>query len=389
MYAGKTLFAQVMDFVPWTSFRRIVARYGGDRRVRTLNCAEQFRVMAFAQMTWRESLRDIEACLSAQATKLYHMGLREAVARSTLADANETRDWRIWAEFAQLLIRRARQLYADDSLALDLANTVYALDSTTINLCLSVFPWAHFQRTKAAVKMHALLDLRGNIPSFIHVSDGKLHDVNVLDMLIPEPGAFYVMDRGYIDFARLYVLHQAGAFYVTRAKSNFDIHRIYSAVTDRSTGVICDQIIVFNGRFAAKDYPERLRRIRFKVPESGKTLVFLTNNMTLSALTIAALYKSRWQVELFFKWVKQHLRIKRFYGTSENAVKTQIWTAVAVYVLVAIVKKQLHLDASLYTLLQILSVTLFEKMPLQQALIEPARQPNDPANANQLNLLGV
>jgi len=389
MYAGKTLFAQVMDFVPWTSFRRIVARYGGDRRVRTLNCAEQFRVMAFAQMTWRESLRDIEACLSAQATKLYHMGLREAVARSTLADANETRDWRIWAEFAQLLIRRARQLYADDSLALDLANTVYALDSTTIDLCLSVFPWAHFQRTKAAVKMHTLLDLRGNIPSFIHVSDGKLHDVNVLDMLIPEPGAFYVMDRGYIDFARLYVLHQAGAFYVTRAKSNFDIHRIYSAVTDRSTGVICDQIIVFNGRFAAKDYPERLRRIRFKVPESGKALVFLTNNMTLSALTIAALYKSRWQVELFFKWVKQHLRIKRFYGTSENAVKTQIWTAVAVYVLVAIVKKQLHLDASLYTLLQILSVTLFEKMPLQQALIEPARQPNDPANANQLNLLGV
>jgi len=389
MYAGKTLFAQVMDFVPWTSFRRIVARYGGDRRVRTLNCAEQFRVMAFAQMTWRESLRDIEACLSAQATKLYHMGLREAVARSTLADANETRDWRIWAEFAQLLIRRARQLYADDSLALDLANTVYALDSTTIDLCLSVFPWAHFQRTKAAVKMHTLLDLRGNIPSFIHVSDGKLQDVNVLDMLIPEPGAFYVMDRGYIDFARLYVLHQAGAFYVTRAKSNFDIHRIYSAVTDRSTGVICDQIIVFNGRFAAKDYPERLRRIRFKVPESGKTLVFLTNNMTLSALTIAALYKSRWQVELFFKWVKQHLRIKRFYGTSENAVKTQIWTAVAVYVLVAIVKKQLHLDASLYTLLQILSVTLFEKMPLQQALIEPARQPNDPANANQLNLLGV
>jgi len=389
MYAGKTLFAQVMDFVPWTSFRRIVARYGGDRRVRTLNCAEQFRVMAFAQMTWRESLRDIEACLSAQATKLYHMGLREAVARSTLADANETRDWRIWAEFAQLLIRRARQLYADDSLALDLANTVYALDSTTIDLCLSVFPWAHFQRTKAAVKMHALLDLRGNIPSFIHVSDGKLHDVNVLDMLIPEPGAFYVMDRGYIDFARLYVLHQAGAFYVTRAKSNFDIHRIYSAVTDRSTGVICDQIIVFNGRFAAKDYPERLRRIRFKVPESGKTLVFLTNNMTLSALTIAALYKSRWQVELFFKWVKQHLRIKRFYGTSENAVKTQIWTAVAVYVLVAIVKKQLHLDASLHTLLQILSVTLFEKIPLQQVLIEPARQPNDPANANQLNLLGV
>lgn len=389
MYAGKTLFAQVMDFVPWTSFRRIVARYGGDHRVRTLNCAEQFRVMAFAQMTWRESLRDIEACLSAQATKLYHMGLREAVARSTLADANETRDWRIWAEFAQLLIRRARRLYADDSLALDLANTVYALDSTTIDLCLSVFPWAHFQRTKAAVKMHTLLDLRGNIPSFIHVSDGKLHDVNVLDMLIPEPGAFYVMDRGYIDFARLYVLHQAGAFYVTRAKSNFDIRRIYSAATNRSTGVICDQIIAFNGRFAAKDYPEHLRRIRFKVPESGKTLVFLTNNTALSALTVAALYKSRWQIELFFKWVKQHLRIKRFYGTSENAVKTQIWTAVAVYVLVAIVKKQLHLDASLYTLLQVLSVTLFEKMPLQQALIKPAGPSNNLANPNQLNLLGV
>jgi hypothetical protein len=389
MYAGKTLFAQVMDFVPWTSFRRIVARYGGDHRVRTLNCAEQFRVMAFAQMTWRESLRDIEACLSAQATKLYHMGLREAVARSTLADANETRDWRIWAEFAQLLIRRARRLYADDSLALDLANTVYALDSTTIDLCLSVFPWAHFQRTKAAVKMHTLLDLRGNIPSFIHVSDGKLHDVNVLDMLIPEPGAFYVMDRGYIDFARLYVLHQAGAFYVTRAKSNFDIRRIYSAAPNRSTGVICDQIIAFNGRFAAKDYPEHLRRIRFKVPESGKTLVFLTNNTALSALTVAALYKSRWQIELFFKWVKQHLRIKRFYGTSENAVKTQIWTAVAVYVLVAIVKKQLHLDASLSTLLQVLSVTLFEKMPLQQALIKPAGPSNNPANPNQLNLLGV
>ena len=389
MYAGKTLFAQVMDFVPWTSFRRIVARYGGDHRVRALNCAEQFRVMAFAQMTWRESLRDIEACLSAQATKLYHMGLREAVARSTLADANETRDWRIWAEFAQLLIRRARRLYADDSLALDLANTVYALDSTTIDLCLSVFPWAHFQRTKAAVKMHTLLDLRGNIPSFIHVSDGKLHDVNVLDLLIPEPGAFYVMDRGYIDFARLYVLHQAGAFYVTQAKSNFDIRRIYSGAIDRSTGVICDQIIAFNGRLAAKDYPERLRRIRFQVPESGKTLVFLTNNTALSALTIAALYKSRWQVELFFKWVKQHLRIKRFYGTSENAVKTQLWTAVAVYVLVAIVKKQLRLDASLYTLLQILSVTLFEKMPLQQALIKPACPPNNPANANQLNLLAI
>ncbi len=388
MYVGKTLFAQIMDFVPWTSFRRIVTRYGGDRRVRALNCAEQFRVLAFAQLTWRESLRDIEVCLSAQASKLYHMGLREAVARSTLADANEGRDWRIWHELAQLLIRRARHLYAAESLAVDLDNTVYALDSTTIDLCLSVFPWAHFRSTKAAVKMHTLLDLRGNIPSFIHVSDGKLHDVNVLDLLIPEPGAFYVMDRGYIDYARLYVLHQAAAFFVTRAKSNLDSRRVYSAPTDRSAGVICDQTIVLNGFYASKDYPEHLRRIRFKVPESGKTLVFLTNNTALPALTIAALYKSRWQVELFFKWIKQHLRIKRFYGTTENAVKTQIWTAVAVYVLVAIVKKELHLEPSLYTLLQILSVTLFEKMPLQQTLADNVVVAVDPKNSNQLSLQG-
>ena len=388
MYVGKTLFAQIMDFVPWTSFRRIVARYGGDRRVRTLNCAEQFRVLAFAQLTWRESLRDIEVCLSAQASKLYHMGLREAVARSTLADANEARDWRIWHELAQLLIRRARRLYAAESLAVDLDNTVYALDSTTIDLCLSVFPWAHFRSTKAAVKMHTLLDLRGNIPSFIHVSDGKLHDVNVLDLLVPEPGAFYVMDRGYIDYARLYTLHQAAAFFVTRAKSNLHAHRVYSAPTDRDTGVICDQAIALNGFYAAKDYPEHLRRIRYKAPDTGKTLVFLTNNTTLPPLTIAALYKSRWQVELFFKWIKQHLRIKRFYGTTENAVKTQIWSAVAVYVLVAIVKKDLHLEPSLYTLLQILSVTLFEKMPLQQALADSTVAPVDSEISNQLSLLG-
>ncbi len=388
MYVGKTLFAQIMDFVPWTSFRRIVARYGGDRRVRTLNCAEQFRVLAFAQLTWRESLRDIEVCLSAQASKLYHMGLREAVARSTLADANEARDWRIWHELAQLLIRRARRLYAAESLAVDLDNTVYALDSTTIDLCLSVFPWAHFRSTKAAVKMHTLLDLRGNIPSFIHVSDGKLHDVNVLDLLVPEPGAFYVMDRGYIDYARLYTLHQAAAFFVTRAKSNLHAHRVYSAPTDRDTGVICDQAIALNGFYAAKDYPEHLRRIRYKAPDTGKTLVFLTNNTTLPPLTIAALYKSRWQVELFFKWIKQHLRIKRFYGTTENAVKTQIWSAVAVYVLVAIVKKELHLEPSLYTLLQILSVTLFEKMPLQQTLADNVVVAVDPKNSNQLSLQG-
>lgn len=389
MYVGKTLFAQIMDFVPWTSFRRIVARYSGDRRVRTLNCAEQFRVLAFAQLTWRESLRDIEACLSAQASKLYHMGLREAVARSTLADANEARDWRIWAELAQLLISRARRLYATESLAADLDNTVYALDSTTIDLCLTVFPWAHYQSTKGAVKMHTLLDLRGNIPSFIHVSDGKLHDVNVLDLLVPEPGAFYVMDRGYIDYARLHVLHQAAAFFVTRAKSNLNARRLYSAPTDRNTGVICDQVIVLNGFYASKGYPEQLRRIRFKVPESGKTLVFLTNNTTLPALTVAALYKSRWQVELFFKWVKQHLRIKRFYGTTENAVKTQIWTAVSVYVLVAIVKKELHLEPSLYTLLQILSVTLFEKMPLQQALADNIPSLADSITSNQLSLQGI
>ena len=386
MYVGKTLFAQLMEFVPWTSFRRIVARYGGDTRVRSLNCAEQFRVMAFAQLTWRESLRDIEVCLSAQAAKLYHMGLRETVHRSTLADANEARDWRIWADFAQVLIRRARRLYASDSLGVELSNTVYALDSTTIELCLSVFPWARYQSATGAVKMHTLLDLRGPIPSFIHVSDGKLNDVNVLDMLILEAGAFYVMDRGYIDYARLYALHQVGAFFVTRAKSNMDARRLYSVIVDRTTGVICDQSIAFNGRYAAQDYPEQLRRIRYRDPESGKTLVFLTNNTSIPALTIAALYKSRWQVELFFKWVKQHLRIKRFYGTSENAVKTQIWTALSLYVLIAIVKKELQLDASLYTLLQILSVTLFEKIPIDQALADSEYKTDIVMSANQLNL---
>lgn len=361
MYVGKTLFAQLMDFVPWTSFRRIVARYDGDRRVRSLNCAEQFRVLAFAQLTWRESLRDIEACLSAQANKLYHMGLREAVARATLADANEARDWRIWHELAQLLIRRARRMYATEALGVDLDNTVYALDSTTIDLCLAVFPWAHFRSTKAAVKMHTLLDLRGNIPSFIHVSDGKLHDVNVLDLLVPEPGAFYVMDRGYIDYARLYVLHQAAAFFVTRAKANLDARRVYSALADRSSGVICDQTIALNGFYAAKDYPEYLRRIRFKTPDTGKTLVFLTNNTVLPALTIAALYKSRWQVELFFKWIKQHLRIKRFLGKSENAVRIQILTALIAYLLVALHAKQHALNRSLWMVLSQLRATLFTR----------------------------
>ena len=386
MNVGKTLFSQLMDFLPWTTFGRIVARYGGDRAVRTLSCTAQFRVMAFAQLTYRESLRDIEACLAAQAGKLYHMGFRDLVHRSTLADANEARDWRIYAEFAQRLITQARRLYAGDSLGVELSSTVYALDATTIDLCLSVFPWAHFRSTKAAVKMHTLLDLRGSIPSFIHISDGKLHDVNALDMLLPEPGAIYVMDRGYVDFCRLHVLHQAGAFFVTRAKSNLDAHRVYSSPTDRTTGLICDQTIALDGPQTRQDYPEHMRRIRFRDQETGKTLIFLTNQMTLPGLTICALYKSRWQVELFFKWIKQHLRIKRFYGTSENAVKTQIWIAVSVYVLVAIVRKRLGLEVSLYTLLQVLSVTLFEKMPIQAAFSGEPEQINLLTDANQLEL---
>jgi hypothetical protein len=386
MNTGKTLFAQLMDFLPWSTFARYVARYGGDRYVKSLTCAEQYRVMAFAQLTYRESLRDIEACLAAQAGKLYHMGLREPVRRSTLADANESRDWRIHADFAQRLIAQARKLYAGDDLGLELSNTVYALDSTTIDLCLSVFPWAHFRSTKAAVKMHTLLDLRGSIPSFIHVTDGKWHDVHALDLLIPEAGAIYVMDRAYLDFTRMHVLHLAGSFFVTRAKSNMDAHRVYSAATDRTTGIICDQTIALDGFYTRQEYPEHLRRIRFKDAETGKTLVFLTNNFLLPAVTICALYKSRWQVELFFKWVKQHLRIKRFFGTSENAVKSQIWIAVSVYVLVAIVKKRLNLDASLYTLLQILSVTLFEKMPLQQAFTTSASIENQTNSNNQLFL---
>ena len=386
MDKSKTLFAQLMDFLPWSTFARLVVRYDGDHRVRSLNCAEQYRAMAFAQLTYRESLRDIETCLAAQTAKLYRMGFREPVRRSTLADANETRDWRIYAEFAQRLIAQARRLYAEEDLGLDLKNTVYALDSTTIDLCLSVFPWAHFRTTKSAVKMHTLLDLRGNIPSFIHISDGKLHDVHALDLLLPEPGAIYVMDRGYVDFSRLHVLHQAGAFFVTRAKSNMDARRVTSAPSDRSMGIICDQAIALVGIQTSQNYPEHLRRIRFKDPETGKTLVFLTNQRTLPAATICALYKSRWQVELFFKWIKQHLRIKKFLGTSENAVKTQIWIAVSVYVLVAIVKKRLDLDASLYTLLQILSLTLFEKIPILQALSQapPATEPAGPDNQLKL-----
>ncbi len=386
MHTGKTLFAQLMDFLPWTTFTRIVTRYHGDHRVRTLSCTEQFRCMAFAQLTYRESLRDIEVCLSAQAAKLYHMGFRKPVSRSTLADANERRDWRIYADFAQRLITQARKLYATDSFGVELSNTVYALDATTIDLCLSVFPWAPFRSTKAAIKLHTLLDLRGAIPSFIHISDGKLHDVNVLDLLLPEAGAFYVMDRAYVDFERLYTLDQTGAFFVTRAKSNMDARRLYSAPTDRSTGLICDQTIVLNGFYSSQHYPQHLRRIRFKDPETDKTLVFLTNHFQLPALTICALYKSRWQVELFFKWIKQHLRIKRFFGTSENAVKSQIWIAVSVYVLIAIIKKRLNLDVSLHTLLQILSVTIFEKIELTQAVANSTFDENQPMFDNQLNL---
>jgi hypothetical protein len=386
MNTGKTLFAQLMDFLPWTTFTRLVNRYAGDRYVKSFACAEQFRVMAFAQLTYRESLRDIEVCLSAQADKLYHMGFRQEIKRSTLAEANETRDWRIYAEFAQRLIVQARVLYVGDSFGIELDGTAYALDSTTIDLCLSLFPWALFRTTKSAVKMHTLLDLRGNIPSFIHISDGKLGDVNVLDILVLEPGAFYVMDRGYLDFARLYLMHLARAFFVTRAKSNTKLRRIYSAPVDRSTGIVCDQTIALTGTTSRKDYPEHLRRIRLKDPDTGKTLVLLTNNVTLPAATICALYKARWQVELFFKWIKQHLRIKNFYGTSENAVKSQIWIAVSVYILVAIVKKRLNLDASLYTLLQILSVSLFEKLPLQQAFAASDYKTNNVAECNQLNL---
>jgi hypothetical protein len=367
MNAGKVLFAQLMDFLPWTSFARSVARYGGNRRVRSLSCAEQFRAMAFAQLTYRESLRDIEACLGAQPSKLYHLGFRSPVRRSTLAEANENRDWRIHAEVAQRLIAQARRLYAGDGFGVELNSAVYALDSTTIDLCMSLFPWAHFRSTKSAVKMHTLLDLRGSIPAFIRVTTGDSHDVHMLDQIAPEPGAFYVMDRGYLDFARLYRLHLAGAFFVTRAKSNLDASRIYSAPSDRAKGIVADQTVRLNGSLSHRHYPSHLRRIRFNDPVTGKTLVFLTNQFTLPATTVCALYKSRWQVELFFKWIKQHLRIKAFYGTSENAVKTQIWIAVSVYLLVAIVKKRLNLPGSLYTLLQVLSVSLFEKMPISQA----------------------
>jgi hypothetical protein len=387
MYAGKLVFSQVMEFAPWHTFRRLVSKYHGDFNVRSFSCLDQFLCMAFAQLTYRESLRDIEACLTSQPGKCYHLGLRGNVTRSTLADANERRDWRIHCNYAQALIRIARRLYAKEPLALELDNTVYALDSTTIDLCLTLFPWAPFRSTKAAIKLHTLLDLRGAIPSFIHISDGTVHDVNVLDLLIPEAGAFYVMDRGYLDFARLYVLHRAGSFFVTRARSNARFRRIYSQPVDRESGLICDQLVELTVFYSQQGYPERLRRIRFKDPETGKTLVFLTNHFGLPALSICALYKSRWQVELFFKWIKQHLRIKRFFGTSENAVKSQVWIAVATYVLVAIVKKRLNLDLSLHAMLQILSVTPFEKIPLFQLFSEAVPDEKTLNTDNQLILL--
>ena len=369
MYLGKTVFAQLMEFLPKDEFRRCVQRYNGNRHVKSFSCLDQFLCMTFAQLCYRESLRDIEVCLRAMQNKLYHMGIRARVSRSTLAEANEKRDWRIYADFAQVLIGIARDLYSDEEFALQLDETIYALDASTIDLCLSLFPWARFRKTKGAIKLHTLLDLRGNIPTFISITDGKVHDVNILDELIPEPGAFYIMDRGYLDFARLYLLSQFLVFFVIRSKRNTKFRRLYSHHVDKTTGLRCDQTIVLTGRDATKDYPEKLRRVKYFDENTGKRFSFLTNNFFVSALTIAELYRHRWQVELFFKWIKQHLRIKAFYGTSQNAVKSQIWIAVSVYVLVAIVRKRLRLtDMSLYTILQILSVTLFEKTPVLQVL---------------------
>lgn len=386
MHTGKLVFAQLMEHLPLTTFRRCVARYAGHHKVKRFSCLDQYLSMAFAQLTYRESLRDIEACLRAQSSKLYHLGIRSTVARNTLANANAIRDWRIYRDFAQSLIAMARRLYVNESFGVELKETVYALDATTIDLCLSVFPWAPFRSSKAAIKLHTLLDLRGNIPSFIRISDGKWHEINVLDELITEPGAFYVMDRGYIDFERLGRLNEAGSFFVTRAKANLKVQRRYSHKVDKSTGLICDQTVMLTVFYSRQGFDAPLRRVRFKDPESGKTLVFLTNNFALPAITITQLYRCRWQIELFFKWIKQHLRIKAFFGTTENAVKTQIWIAVSVYVLIAIVKKRLNVSASLYELLQILSLTVFERVPLIQLLTRC-----DPANdsiipQNQLNL---
>ena len=387
MYSGKIVFSQVMDLLPLRRFRTCVNRYRGDFKVKAFTCQDHFRVLAFAQLSHRESLRDIEICLRAMRPKLYHMGIRSSVSRNNLSNANEVRDWRIYADFAQVLIHHARRLYADEDFGEELAElTLYAMDASTVDLCLSLFPWARFRRTKAAIKLHTLIDLRGNIPTFIHISDGKLHDVNVLDILLLESGAFYIMDRGYLDYERLYRMNQAKAFFVIRAKKNSRLRRRISRPVDKTTGLRCDQTVVLETTRSAKHYPELLRRVVFVDPETEKRLVFITNNFDLPALTITQLYKARWQVELFFKWIKQHLRIKVFYGTSENAVKTQIWIAVSTYVLVAILKKQSHLSHSLYTILQVLSVSLFEKTPIPQLLAEWERNDVDSKICNQLSL---
>jgi hypothetical protein len=368
MNVGKTVFSQIMDYLPMYEFRKCVNRYGGNYHTSSFTCMDQYLCMAFAQLTYRESLRDIEACLRSRREKLYHLGIRGWISRSTLAEANEKRDWRMYADFCQILIAQARALYADEEFGVELNGTAYALDSTTIDLCLSLFPWASFRKHKAAVKMHTLMDLQGNIPSFIEITEGRLHDVNILDLLVPEPGAFYIMDRGYLDFGRLYAFNQFLAFFVTRTKRNIKFRRLYSHSVDRTDGLRCDQTIMLVTPKSLAGYPEKLRRVKYFDVGKEKPLIFLTNNFVLPALTIANLYKCRWQIELFFKWIKQHLRIKAFYGTSENAVKTQIWIAVSAYVIVAILRKRLHLELNLYTILQILSVNLFEKVQLNQLL---------------------
>ena len=389
MNIGRTVFSQLIDQLPHKEFQKCVSRYRGDHRVRKFSCWDQFLSMAFAQLTYRDGLRDIEACLQSIGGKLYHMGFRSEIKRSTLADANELRDWRIYADFAQVLIAIARPLYAKDPIGIELDQSLYALDSTTIDLCLSMFPWAKFRKHKAAVKMHTLLDLHGNIPTFIRITDGKVHDVNVLDEILPEAGAFYVMDRGYVDFDRLFVFELCSAFFVVRTKENVLLQRRYSRPVDKTTGLRSDHTVILTTPESARVYPDALRRITFVDKETTKRLKFLTNNFALPALTIAEIYKSRWQVELFFKWIKQHLRIKAFYGTSENAVKTQIWIAISVYVLVAIVRKRLGLDASLYQILQILSLTLFEKEPILQVLHAVDEEPNAVCNPNQLILFEI
>ncbi len=389
MYQGRTVFSQVLDFLPMHKFRQCVNRYSGNKGVRTFTCLDQFMCMAFAQLTYRESLRDIECCLRAMKEKLYHMGIKGSISRSTLADANEKRDWRIYSDFALLLIDQARQLYAQEDFGLELKETVYALDASTIDLCLSVFPWARFRTTKAGIKLHTLLDLRGNIPSFVDITDAKDHDVNILDKLIPEPGSIYIMDRAYLDFDRLYSMHQCLAYFVIRKKTNTRFVRLYSNKINKSTGLRCDQVIRLSGFYAKKAYPEKLRRVKYFDIETGKTLNFFTNQFTFPALTIAELYRCRWQVEIFFKWIKQHLRIKAFYGTTENAVKTQIWIAISVYVLVAIMKKRMKINLSLYTILQILSITLFEKKPLIQVLTASDYKKQITSNHIQLKLFDI